>query len=297
MKKLIVSFLTLLSFIAPLCMSQTSYAATVACYESTGTIAADTAFTTQTKKNLQTGINAKSGSKLAVDGVFGSVSCTALKNYLVSQKAIASTTAKIDIGTITSRLLAVPLVLASDANATVAKNIATPCGNYGTCIYVHKISGKNTLELYNVKSVAISGKTYSHAYVADRTIVNTGMAGVRTRNGEFTIYDERFPNGDGVKISRDDNGNLSTGRMGDPHKFSGGEAFHWRVNYGSAVGSAMKVDTALTYGTHPEYENATYTGGYASHGCVHTPRSFLQKYDATYFVVGTKVKIADQPTV
>jgi hypothetical protein len=85
---------------------------------------------------------------------------------------------------------------------------------------------------------------------------------------------------------------------GDPHYFSRGQAFHWRINYKNGkVGTALLNDTAFPYSDwDPSYENNVYDGGFASHGCVHTPHGFLWLYENSYFISNVKVAIRDQPT-
>ena len=159
------------------------------------------------------------------------------------------------------------------------------CGKIGKCILVHAVLGNNTLELYN------------NGVLIDSTRVNTGKKGTRTRNGNSKIRGKVFSE-DGVHISIDDRGAKLPGRMGSPRPFDAGENFHWRVNYpNDTVGTAMKADTAFPFNKwDPSYENNNYTENFASHGCVHTPHDFLEKYTNSYFTSQVKVRIRDQPT-
>jgi hypothetical protein len=227
---------------------------------------------------LQTTADIKSiqlatGSKL--NGNFGKKSCNNLIATLKKQ------------GLLDAGATSVTLTDALAEKAGIDNDIQdrAACNKVGKCVLVHAVLGKNKIELYD------------NGELIDSTLVNTGKAGMRTRNGSFTIGAESFT-GDGVRISRDNNGDLSSGRMGDPHFFSGGQAFHWRVNYNNGtVGTKMTSDTAFDYDKWlPAYENNTHNGGYASHGCVHTPHDFLQKYDNAYFIKGVKVVVRDQPT-
>jgi hypothetical protein len=211
---------------------------------------------------------------VSTDGNFGRQSCT----------------------TLISRLHALGLIDKNATSATLTNALAekmgvdndtidrAACKIIGKCILVQAVLGKNMIELY------------SDGLLIDTTLVNTGIKGMRTRNGDFSLGADMF-SGDGVHISRDDRGDLLPGRMGDPRKISGGQAFHWRVNYGnSVVGTSLAKDVSFPYTDwKPSYENNTYNGGYASHGCVHTPHWMLMKYDNSYFVRGVKVAIRDQP--
>jgi hypothetical protein len=208
------------------------------------------------------------------DGKFGKISC---KNLIATLKKQGL----VDKGATSVTLTD---ALAEKAGIDNDTQDRAACNKVGKCVLVHAVLGKNKIELYD------------NGELIDSTLVNTGKAGMRTRNGSFTIGAESFK-GDGVRISRDNYGNLSSGRLGDPHFFSGGQAFHWRVNYDNGtVGTKMTSDTAFDYDKWlPAYENNTYNGGYASHGCVHTPHDFLQKYDNAYFIKGVKVVVRDQP--
>lgn len=208
-----------------------------------------------------------------VDGNFGPASCNTLRNKMVNKGLQSSSNNNIDFTDLTARNLGV------DNNAADR----VPCRIWGKCLLVDQTRGENYLTIF------------TNGSVQDRVRVNTGMSGMRTRNGTYTLYKEHFAQ-DGVHISRDDNGNPSSGRMGDPLYFSGGQAFHWRVDYGSAVGSALKANKSFEYsGWQANWENNQYTDNYASHGCVHTPHWVIGKYDSTHFQVGVLTHIADQP--
>lgn len=212
---------------------------------------------------------------VATDGKFGVRSCTKLISKL-------HTLGLLDLG---SNSVTLTDSLADRMGVDNDSIDRASCGKVGKCILVHAVLGKNTLELYN------------NGVLIDSTRVNTGKKGMRTRNGNSKIRGETFGQ-DGVHISIDDRGVKLPGRMGDPHPFDGGEAFHWRVNYANGtVGTAMKYDTAFPYKQwQPDYENNNYTENFASHGCVHVPHSFLEKYDNAYFISQVKVRIRDQPT-
>lgn len=211
----------------------------------------------------------------ATDGNFGPKSCSSLLSKLHDKGLLDKQATSV----VLTDGLAEKLGVDNDSVDRAA------CKKVGKCILVHAVLGKNKLELYQ------------DGVLIDTTLVNTGMKGMRTRNGDFTIGREDF-SGDGVHISRDDNGNNSSGRMGDPHYFSRGQAFHWRINYKNGkVGTALLSDTAFPYADwDPQYENAVYDGGFASHGCVHTPHGFMNLYDNSFFISGVKVVIRDQPT-
>ncbi len=168
----------------------------------------------------------------------------------------------------------------------------------GRCILIHQVLGLNYLELY-------SGGRY-----IDSIRVNTGMKNFRTRNTTTSaIFNETFNTEASERITRARRGvdpkqwrpgvrqivagEGETGLMGDPHKFNGGQAIHWRVAYSSRLDENRKSIPVLSDGL--AQENLTYTGGYASHGCVHTPKSFLAHYDGTFFQAGVRVIVQDQP--
>lgn len=223
--------------------------------------------TTSEIKDIQNAIGAY------VDGIFGPASCRTLRNKMVNQGLQSASNNNITFTDLTARSLGV------DNNAADR----VPCRIWGKCLLVDQTRGVNYLAIY------------TNGVVQDKVRVNTGMKGLRTRNGTYTLYKEHFAQ-DGVHISRDDNGNPSSGRMGDPLYFSGGQAFHWRVNYGSAVGSGLKANKSFAYADwQSNWENNTYTDNYASHGCVHTPHWVIGKYDSTHFQVGVMAHIADQP--
>ncbi len=166
------------------------------------------------------------------------------------------------------------------------------------CILVHHVGGYNRLELFENK-VLVAAVT-----------VNTGMAGYRTRNTtSSSIFRETFATeasemvtkasygtspkqwAPGVRQLYDSN---QPGLMGDPHTFNGGQALHWRVKYSTQKDEYGKSLPVILNGL--AQENPVYDGTYASHGCVHIPKWFLDKYDSTFFQYGVRVRVQDQPT-
>lgn len=166
------------------------------------------------------------------------------------------------------------------------------------CILVHQVDGANRLELFE------GGR------LVDSVTVNTGRQGSRTRNGTGrSIYDETFSTESSESVTRASYGTdpkqwapgvrqvfdgRATGLMGDPHRFDGGQAFHWRVAYSGELDENGKSIPVLRNGLAQERQE--YHGGYASNGCVHVPKWFLDNYDATFFQRGVAVRIQDQPT-
>jgi hypothetical protein len=258
------------------------------------------------------GVNIKGIQKAVgayADGVFGKngQTCDLLWEELIEEGHLTGSgdNPTLKVGTTVLKWLGVPAstpeaptsTTTTSSTNTEAKNKPTPCGNMGKCIEVHQVDGLNVLELFDVQPVTINGKTYQQSVRVDKTFVNTGKQGMRTRNGNFTTFDETFAN-DGIRPSYAPDGSVSSGRMGDPIGFSGSplgvQRFHWRVNYQS-VGGKTKKNLQLMPTDHPEYENTSGFGGYASSGCVHVPRWFLEKYDILFFEEGVSVLIKDQP--
>ena len=166
------------------------------------------------------------------------------------------------------------------------------------CILVHQVDGQNRLELYENRSMV------------EAITVNTGPSGRRTRNTTTrAIYDETFSTESSETVTSASSGvdpkrwapgvrqvydSGRTGLMGDPHKFDGGEAFHWRVQYSPERDENGKSIPVLVAGLAQEQNE--YTGGYAGDGCVHVPKWFIDKYDGTFFQRNVIVRVQDQPT-
>lgn len=166
------------------------------------------------------------------------------------------------------------------------------------CILVHQVNGVNQMELYENQTLV------------DSTLVNTGKEGFRTPNTmTAAIEREYFPTEESEAVTDAAPGTNpktwapgvrqifdgDTGLMGDPHTFGkDGEAFHWRPGYNSGNHDENDKSTPLIV-DGLAMENNDYNGGYVSHGCVHTPKFFLDAYDDSFFQVGTKVRIQDQP--
>lgn len=166
------------------------------------------------------------------------------------------------------------------------------------CILVHQVDGQNRLELYE------------NRMMVDSIVVNTGPSGRRTRNTTSKyIYDETFSTESSETVTNASQGvdpkrwapgvrqvydYARTGLMGDPHKFDGGEAFHWRVQYSSEKDENGKSIPVLVGGLAQEQNE--YFGGYAGDGCVHVPKWFIDNYDGTYFQRNVIVRVQDQPT-
>lgn len=165
------------------------------------------------------------------------------------------------------------------------------------CILVHRVDGVNRLELYENRQLV------------DAVTVTTGASGSRTRNStSFSIYDETFSTEASESVTRASYGvdpkqwapgvrqiynSGETGLMGDPHRFSGGQAFHWRVAYSGQHDENGKSVPVISGGLAQELQQY---GGYGSNGCVRTPKWFIDAYDATFFQRGVFVRVQDQPT-
>lgn len=165
------------------------------------------------------------------------------------------------------------------------------------CILVHQIGGQNVVELYE------------NNQLVDSVSVNTGIAGARTRNTTGNAIDsETFPTessemvtndgfgvetktwAPGVRQVYDDN---AAGLLGDFTQFDGGIGFHWRVDYSTLIDENGKSIPVILNGLAQERNE--YTGGYASGGCPHTPKWFMDLYDNSFFQVEVKVVVQDQP--
>ncbi|MDQ2973309.1 MAG: peptidoglycan-binding protein [bacterium] len=229
------------------------------------------------------------------DGIFGNMTHTATVNFqkangLYADGIIGPSQTWPKLASGTSIYCSSPTVDDNAADRALCTN------STAKCILVHQVNGVNKLELYQNKLLVAS------------VTVNTGTLGNRTRNTTtHYIYDETFPTEaseqvdnhaygvttktwkPGVRQLYDAN---TSGLMGDPHKFNGGQAFHWRVQYSQYKDENNKSIPVLINGYAAE---SSYNGGYASHGCVHTPKWFLDQYDSTFFQYGTKVRIQDQP--
>ena len=166
------------------------------------------------------------------------------------------------------------------------------------CILVHQVNGQNVLELYEFKQLV------------DSVTINTGIAGARTRNTTGNNIDsETFPTEASEMVTNDGVGvdpktwapgvrqvydANAAGLLGDFTQFDGGIGFHWRVDYSTQIDENGKSLPVIVNGLAQERNE--YTGGYASGGCPHTPKWFMDQYDSTFFQTGIKVVVQDQPS-
>ncbi|CAN5395865.1 hypothetical protein BH10PAT3_BH10PAT3_3920 [soil metagenome] len=260
------------------------------------------------------------------DGDFGQDTCTAVWGTLIQEGHLTGTgtTLKMSskvLGWLDINPLTAPAETAKHNTGSKKYSCAKVVGK---CVEIEMINGRMHTELFDGGKVTLD------------TLSNTGMAGVRTRNGSYSI--NAAPESNGAQwlpklISPEAQKNDPTllprmielaeeyklfyapntnAWIGAPRFFDKDEAMHFRVStfensplastvqVGNGQGGKKSVKARLfnpNVTSLTGVENNAYTGYYASHGCDHVPAKILEDPKySAWFKPGVPIKVNDQPT-